>query len=156
MNAVNATQESTTFGRKTSVSVKIDAKPEIVWSLLTNAKDFPRWNTTVKNVEGKISLGEKIKLRVFLDEKRVFNLKITEFKPATKMVWEDGVKPFFKGIRTYQLNHIQNNSTEFKMDECMFGLMFPMAAKHIPDFRKSFEQYASDLKKEAEAQVKQK
>ena len=29
--------------------------------------------------------------------------------------------------------------------------MFPMAAKHIPDFDESFTQFAADLKQEAEA-----
>jgi hypothetical protein len=34
--------------------------------------------------------------------------------------------------------------------------MFPMAAKSIPDFKATFEQYAKDLKQEAEtiAQVR--
>lgn len=36
------------------------------------------------------------------------------------------------------------------MTEKIGGLMFPMYAKMIPSFDQSFDQFASDLKKEAE------
>ena len=36
-----------TFIRETSVSTNILADPGIVWALLTNASDYPRWNSTV-------------------------------------------------------------------------------------------------------------
>ena len=36
------------------------------------------------------------------------------------------------------------------MTEKIGGLMFPMYAKMIPSFDQSFEQFASDLKKESE------
>jgi hypothetical protein len=36
------------------------------------------------------------------------------------------------------------------MTEKIGGLMFPMYAKYIPSFDESFEQFAADLKKEAE------
>ena len=36
------------------------------------------------------------------------------------------------------------------MTEELSGIMFPMVARQIPNFKESFEQYAADLKKEAE------
>ena len=42
------------------------------------------------------------------------------------------------------------------MTEKIGGLMFPMAARHIPDFNPVFEQFANDLKKEAETIQKAK
>lgn len=36
------------------------------------------------------------------------------------------------------------------MTEKIGGLLFPLYAKYIPPFDKSFEQFAADLKKEAE------
>ena len=50
-----------TFSRETSVSIDIQADPAIIWALLTNASDYPRWNSTVISIEGEIAEGEKIR-----------------------------------------------------------------------------------------------
>ena len=61
-----------TFNRSTTISQHIDAEPNVIWSLLTNASDFSRWNSTIISIEGNISKGEKIKLKSTLDEKKDF------------------------------------------------------------------------------------
>ena len=61
--AQKATTIKKTFSRETTVSINIEADASIVWTLLTNAADFPRWNSTIVSMEGQIKLGEKIKLK---------------------------------------------------------------------------------------------
>lgn len=139
-----------TFSRETTVSINIDADASIVWTLLTNASDFPRWNSTVVSLEGEIKLGEKIKLKSTLDEKRTFKLKIKDFEPEKRMVWGGG-----KGNRIYTITK-NGNGVTFSMKEKIGGLMFPMYAKYIPPFDESFEQFATDLKNEAETISKTK
>lgn len=134
-----------TFSRETTVSILIDADAPIIWALLTNAADYPRWNSTVVSIEGDIALGEKIQLKSTLDEKRTFKLKIKEFQPDQRMVWGDG-----QGNRIYTLTE-EAGQTRFTMSEKIGSPMFPMYAKHIPPFDASFDQFAADLKKEAEA-----
>jgi hypothetical protein len=145
-----ATAVSHTFKRTTCVSINIQASNEVVWALLTNASDFPRWNSTIVSMHGEIKEGGKVELKSTLDPKRKFKLKVTEFEPESKMTWTDGMAPFFKGKRTYLLSPTGDGSINFTMEETMSGLMFPLAAKSIPDFKESFEQYAADLQKEAE------
>ena len=134
-----------TFNRTTEVKIDIQANPDIIWSLLTNAADFPRWNSTIVSIEGTIALKEKIRLKAKIDEKRTFKLKIREMEPNHRMVWGDG-----KGNRTFTLTDHGNGTVTFHMYEKIGGLMFPMYAKYIPPFDDAFEQYAADLKKEAE------
>jgi hypothetical protein len=146
-----ATTTRSTFRRSTAIVQRIAAKPEIVWSLLTNADDFPRWNSTVTSIVGPIGKGQKLAIRVKLDAKRVFKPKVVDFEPHSRMTWVDGMAPFFKGVRTFALTANADGTTTFSMDETLGGLMFPMAAGSIPDFKPAFEQYVADLKKEAEA-----
>ena len=61
------------------------------------------------------------------------------------LAWGDG-----QGTRNYSLVKSGNGITTFSMDEKIGGFMFPLYAKHIPPFDQSFEQFAADLKKEAE------
>jgi hypothetical protein len=93
----------------------------------------------------KIALGGKIKLKSKLDAKRTFKLKVKEFEVNKRMVWADG-----QGKRVYTLIKNSNGTIQFTMSEKIGGAMFPMYAKMIPSFDASFEQFAKDLKAEAE------
>jgi len=143
---VRASTVKKAFSRETSVSTSIKADLAIVWALLTNASDFPRWNSTVTALEGEISEGGKIRLRSVLDEKRTFKLKIKKLIPEKTMVWGDG-----KGNRIYEISQGTGNTVIFSMSEKIGGLMFPMYAKYIPSFDEVFDQFATDLKNEAES-----
>jgi uncharacterized protein YndB with AHSA1/START domain len=135
-----------TFSRETSVSIEIKADLSIVWSLLTDASGFPRWNSTIISIDGNIAPGEKINLRSTLDPKRTFKLKVKEFHRENKLVWGDAM-----GSRIYTLHKSGDRSILFSMTEKIGGPLFPLFAKMIPSFDKSFEQFAVDLKKEAES-----
>ena len=139
-----------TFRMECGVSINIRAKPERVWSLLTDAAAFPRWNSTVTSIEGNIALGQKLKVRVPLAPKRVFKLKVSVFEPGARMVWQDGAAPMFRGVRTFTLSPRDNGSIDFAMVEVFSGLMLPMIAGSLPDFAPAFERYAADLKSAAE------
>lgn len=145
-----ARRTKTTFRMGYTVAIRIQAPPNRIWALLTTADDFPRWNSTVKNVEGQIALGEKIKLRATIAPERTFNLTVSAFTPETLMVWTDGRAPLFTGVRTFTLTPQADGSTDFSMAEVFSGIMLPMIAGSLPDFGPTFEQYASDLKREAE------
>ena len=140
-----ATTVKTTFSRETSVSIMIKADAAIVWALLTNAPDYPRWNSTVIAIEGIIGEGEKIKLKSALDPKRTFKLVVKEYEPEKKLVWGDG-----QGSRVYTITSNADKTVTFTMAEKIGGLLFPLYAKMIPSFDQSFEQFASQLKKESE------
>jgi hypothetical protein len=145
-----ASRTKSTFRMEYAVGINIQAPPQRIWALLTNAGDFPRWNSTVKSIEGKIAAGQTIKLRAMIAPDRTFNLTVSEFVPEQRMVWSDG-NLLFKGVRTYTLTPKANGSTDFTMAEVYSGLMLPMIAGSLPDFGAAFEQYAADLKRAAEA-----
>ena len=135
-----------TFSRETAISIDIQADKSILWALLTDASDYQRWNSTVISIDGTITKGGKIQLKSTLDPKRVFKLSVKEMEVDNKLVWGDSM-----GKRIYTLKSVGNGQTNFSMHEKIGGPIFPLFAKMIPSFDQSFEQFASDLKKEAEA-----
>jgi uncharacterized protein YndB with AHSA1/START domain len=147
MNQYNgkATTTRSTFSRETSISTTIQADPAIVWALLTHAADYPRWNSTVTSIKGNIRQGETVELMSTLDAKRTFKLKVKEFVPEKRLVWGDAM-----GNRTYTIDKGQGGSVVFTMREKIGGPLFPLFAGMIPSFDESFEQFAADLKREAE------
>lgn len=141
-----AVTTKTMFSRETAVRIPIQADPAIIWSLLTNAADYPRWNSTIISLEGEIRPGETLKLKSTLDENRTFNLKVKEMEPERRLVWGDS-----QGSRVYSLSQGQGDTVIFTMREKIGGLFFPLFARFIPPFDLSFEQFAADLKRESEA-----
>jgi hypothetical protein len=144
-----AISTASTFEMETKVSINIQASPEKIMALLTDAPNFTKWNSTIVSIEGEIKQGKMIQLISKLDPKRTFKLKISEVSP-NKMAWKDGFAPMFTGVRTFLLNPKADGTTDFTMSEVFKGLMLPLIKGSLPDFKPNFEQYASDLKKAAE------
>jgi hypothetical protein len=135
-----------TFSRATSVAIDIQADKSVIWALLTNAEDYPRWNSTITSLEGDFKVGGKLALKSYMDAKRTFKLKIKSFNPESSMSWGDA-----QGTRVFLLEEIDDKTVRFSMNEKLGGPLFPLFAGMIPDFDESFEKFAADLKKEAEA-----
>ena len=147
---IKATANIGTFSMECSVSCNISATPAKVWKILTDAASFTAWNSTLTKMEGKIALGETVELEAKSAPGRTFKLKITSLNPGNNMTWEDGFAPMFKGRRTFALTGGSSGDTVFTMTEKFWGLMLPMIKSSLPDFVPIFEQYAADLKQEAE------
>lgn len=152
MTKPTATKQSTTFRMECAIEIDIAASKERIWALLTDAADFPRWNSTVTSIEGEIAPGGKLQLRVPITD-RVFKLKVSGYEEGRRMVWSDGAPPMFKGERTFTLTPNDDGTVRFHMVEVFTGLMLPMIKGSLPDFGPVFEQYAADLKREAETAV---
>ena len=145
-----ARKSASSFRMECAVELGIRANPGVVWELLTNAAEFPSWNSTVERIDGDIRLGERLALRVKAAPGRVFKPRVTSFEPEKRMVWSDGFAPMFKGVRTFTLTPRDDGTTEFSMVEVFSGAMLPMIKGSLPDFGPPFEQYAADLKRAAE------
>jgi hypothetical protein len=145
-----ATQLSRTFRLEYATRIEVRATPQRIWSLLTNAAEFPRWNSTVTRIAGTIAEGERLALEVAAAPGRTFKPRVTALEPERRMVWSDGFAPMFKAARTFTLSARSDGTTEFSMVEVLSGVMLPMIKGSLPDFRPAFEAYAADLKREAE------
>jgi hypothetical protein len=149
MDEPTFSQATRTLAMTCSVEVRIRADAQSVWRLLTDAKGFPRWNSTVTKIDGDIREGERIRLHV-PGTSRTFTPKVSGVVPAQRMTWSNGFGPVFKGIRTFELKPGPDGSTDFSMRERFSGFVFALVKGSLPDFRPIFEAFASDLKREAE------
>jgi hypothetical protein len=128
----------------------IDATPDAIWALLVDASSYPRWDSGVTRVEGRIAPGEKIKVVSEANPGRAFPVKVSEFAPPRKMVWSGGMPlGLFRGVRTFTLDPA-GDATRFTMREEYTGPFVPMIWKSMPDLQPSFDRFARGLKQRAE------
>lgn len=145
-----AEKSKSTFQMECSITNAINATPETIWSLLTDAENYTKWNSTLTSLEGDISQGGMVRMTVPEVKGRVFKVKVAEFTPNKTMLWASGFAPMFCGKRRFTLASGEDGVTRFTMTEKFSGLMLPMIAGSLPDFGPIFERYAADLKQAAE------
>jgi hypothetical protein len=154
MQEPKITKAQSVFSMSCSVEVTIRAAAERVWGLLTDAKGFPSWNSTVSSIDGHISEGQRLRLHV-PGADRTFTPTVSGVVPNQRMTWTGGFAPMFKGVRTFELTARTDGSTDFAMEERFSGLMLPLVKGSMPDFGTVFTTYANDLKRAAEAATPQ-
>jgi hypothetical protein len=146
---VRATTTRSTFRLSISVSNRIDAPAATIWNLLADLDAQRRWNSTLKSIDGKVALGEKVSFVVPEAPKQTFAPTVVAYDEGTSMVWRLSV-PGLTSDRTYRLEPRPDGSTEFHLDEVFRGLLLPIVVRTFPDFGRIFEQTAADLKAAAE------
>ena len=133
-------------------SSMIQAGPDAIWAILTDAHNYSEWDSGVERVEGRIAPGEKIKVFSKVSPGRAFPIKVTEFTPGQKMTWTGGMPlGLFRGVRTFVLSPQADGATKFAMREEYTGPFLPLIWRSIPDLGPSFEQFANGLKSRAES-----
>jgi hypothetical protein len=131
--------------------ISIRATPERIWSILTDAAGYPRWNPTVTNVDGRIALGERVAVHVTINPGRAFPVTVVGLEPHQRMVWRGGLPlSLFVGERTFTLTSLADGAVEFAMRETFSGLVAPLIGRSIPDLQPAFDEFAAALKREAE------
>ena len=133
------------------VSRTINATPEAIWAILADGPSWPEWDPGLDRIEGRIALGEKIKVVTKLSPDRTFPVEVTEFEPARRMAWSGGMPlGLFKGVRTFTLSPRDEGATDFRMREEFSGPLLPLIGRSMPDLQPAFEQFGDGLKQRAE------
>jgi hypothetical protein len=139
--------------KRFAAAITVRARIETVWALLTDAAGYPRWNSTVVKIDGRIAADGTITVYAKSAPGRAFPLKIAEFTPMRRMVWTGGMPlGLFTGTRNFVLTPTASGDVDFAMDETYRGVLAPLITRSIPDLQPAFDTFAADLKRCAEAQ----
>lgn len=130
----------------------IAASQQAVWDVLADGEHWPSWDSGVDGVDGRIALGEKVKVRSAAAPGRAFAVKVTTFEAPTRLQFTGGMPlGLFRGVRTYDLSPNGSGTVTFRMREEYTGALLPMIWRSIPDLGPSFERFAQGLKQRVEA-----
>jgi uncharacterized protein YndB with AHSA1/START domain len=129
----------------------IDASPEAVWAVLSDAAAWPSWDSGVTAVEGRVAEGEKVTVRSEVAPGRAFPVKVTALESPRRMQFSGGMPlGLFRGVRTYSLEP-DGGATAFRMREEYSGPMLGLIWRSMPDLQPSFDRFAAGLKRRVES-----
>ena len=131
-------------------SISINASPEKIWKILSDASGYPTWDLSMDHIDGRLALGETVTFFTKLSAQS-FPVKVTAFEPGKKMVLTGGLPlGLFKSERTHTLTPSKDGETNFYTEEIFSGLLLPLFGKNIPDLTANFEGFVAALKKQVE------
>ena len=133
-------------------TARIAASPEAVWAVLSDGARWAAWDSGVDAVEGRIAMGETIKIRSHAAPGRAFPVKVTTFEPPVQLRFSGGM-PFglFRGVRSYDLSRDAGGGTAFHMREEYTGPLLGMIWRSMPDLGPSFDKFTQGLKLRVES-----
>jgi hypothetical protein len=134
---------------------KIAASPAEVWAVLSDGATWTAWDSGVDAVEGRIALGETLKIRTEAAPGRPFPVKVTTFEASRRLCFRGGMPlGLFTGARTYDLSPAAGDpggGTTFRMREEYTGPLLSLIWRSMPDLAPSFEKFARGLKQRVES-----
>lgn len=137
--------------KRFAVKTTIHAAPDVIWSLITDAPNYPNWNSTITRIDGRIALNETVTVHVKAAPGRAFPVKVMAFERPARLVWSGGMPlGLFTGERVYELRPAASGGVEFAMREDYSGFLAPLICKSIPDLQPAFDEFAACLKARAE------
>jgi len=130
----------------------INAPVEKVWKVLTDAAGYAAWNPEIIGIEGRFTLGARIKARVRLGDGaiRAVPMRVTTLAAPSTMEWVGGLPlGLFVGQRTFTVTPTAGGS-EFRLHLRMSGLLSPMIIKSVGDRQPEIDSFAAALKTRVE------
>ncbi len=136
--------------KECEASIRIDAPPARVWSVLVDTGAWPEWDPSCERIEGTVAPGATVKAFTKLSPGRAFPVKVSELVPQERMTWSGGM-PFglFRGVRTFTLSP-DGAGTKFALREVFSGPMLAVIGKSLPDMTEAFQGFVRGLKHRSE------
>lgn len=131
--------------RQFEVERHLNAPPDRIWNVLVDKNTLASGPFGILRIEGRIGMGEKLKLWSAVSPDRAFPLTVTAMQPHRAMTWKGGMPlGLFTGTRTFTLSP-DGAGTRFRMREVYDGPMAALIWKSMPDLNPSFRQFADAL-----------
>lgn len=109
--------------------VDIDASPQRVWEALTSFSSFPTWNPFIREAEGELRPGARIKIKLRLSGVLVpFRPVLTVVDEPRELRWlaRQWIPGLFDVDRRFRLEPLGTDGCRFTQSESGSGILAPL------------------------------
>jgi hypothetical protein len=145
----------TTRGTTITRSVEIDATPAAVWYTLTDTASYPGWNGFITKLEGDLTVGETLLVRIQPPNGRAmtFKPKVLAVESEHELRWLGRflVPGLFDGEHSFRIEALPEGRSRFTQSEHFTGLLVGPFKRMLGKTSLGFDEMNSSLKARAEA-----
>jgi hypothetical protein len=139
--------------RRISVTTEINAPVEVVWAQLTDTAAFADWNPFMPRLDGALSEGERLAVRITPPGAKgmTFRPTVTAVDEGRKLEWLGrlGIPGLVDGRHSFTLEPTAGG-TRLTQEETFTGVLVPLLASTLTKTESGFQQMNEALKERAE------
>ena len=141
-----------------STDIKIRAKPEKVWDILTKFSDYEEWNPVMTRIIGEANLGKKIEVHIHTikGKNRIYRPTITKFDINKELRWQGRsfLPGIFEGERIFEIKEMSSEEISLIHLEVFRGIGVKLMGNRLDeDLQQTFQAMNIALKARAESTV---
>jgi hypothetical protein len=140
--------------REIYTEIMINSSAKLVWDILTDFDNFPKWNPFMKQISGELREGSRIQVLIKPYNSRDITYKptILDLKHEEKIKWlgNTWIPHLFDSEHSLILKKIDENRILFVQKEKFSGILVPILIGLLKNTEISFKMMNEALKKEAE------
>lgn len=139
--------------RRISVTTEINAPVEVVWAQLTDTATFAEWNPFMPRLDGALSKGERLEVRIAPPGAKgmTFRPTVTAVEEGRRLEWLGRflVPGLFDGRHSFTLTATAEG-TSLTQEEVFTGVLVPLLASTLTKTESGFQLMNEALKDRAE------
>jgi hypothetical protein len=149
--------EPTLTARGTTItrSIEIDATPAVVWQALTDTASYPQWNGFITKLEGDLTVGKTLHVRIHPPNGRAmtFKPKVLTVESEHELRWLGRflVPGLFDGEHSFRIDALPEGRSRFTQSEQFTGLLVGPFKKMLGKTSLGFDDMNTSLKERVEA-----
>jgi hypothetical protein len=141
--------------KELTTKIQINSSPEIVWSVLTDFKNYYQWNPILQKIKGEPLIGNQLEVNLLTvgGKNRVYHPKIIKITPNQELRWKGKFlfSQIFSGERVFLIEKISENRVNFLNKEIFSGIGVRFTPRKMEDdIVASFNKMNEALKKTIE------
>lgn len=141
--------------KELTTEILINSGPETVWKIITDFKNYSRWNPIIVKITGEFSVGNKLEihLNTIGGKNRIYHPNITKIIPNRELRWSGKLffSKIFSGERIFLIEKLSDNKVSFVNKEIFSGIGVKLAPQKMEDdILASFKKMNEALKKTVE------
>jgi hypothetical protein len=134
--------------------IEIDAPPERVWSVLTDFPQYHAWNPFITSVEGELTVGSTLTIRVCPPESSESKLrpKLLVCEAPRELRWRGHlfIKGLLDGEHFFQVHETADGKSRFVHGEDFSGILIRFLHAQLTQVARGFVYMNQALKKRVE------
>lgn len=132
----------------------INAPQEVVWKILRDADDWPKWNPVLHGLQGDIRPGGKGKLLAKVGNGPVLpiGIEFVQVEAPKELRWRGGIRGGMLGEHYFELVPVGDGATRLIHGERFTGVLAKLVGPLLSGRLQSlYEEMNAELKRRAEA-----
>ena len=123
--------------KELSTEIEFDGTPQEVWTTLTDLQTYPQWNPFIEKIDGELTVGAKLDVRLQPADERGITMHPTVLaaEPGRELRWIGHlmIPGIFDGEHRFLIEEAGPGRVRFTQSERFGGIMVPLLWKKLRD-----------------------